>query len=81
MKSTFHAAKLHSSRIQRVFKALRKRSMTTLELGKACCSTRPASDASEANHALKRAGLTARIECAYEGMVNGRKRYKYTLCA
>ena len=79
MKQTFHAAKLHSSRIQRVFKALRKGPLTTLALGKACCSTRPASDASEANHALKRAGLAARIECAYEGMVNGRRIYRYRL--
>lgn len=79
MKRTFHNAPIGSSRIQRVFAALRRRPMTTFELGQACQSTRPASDVSEANKALDDAGLEPRITCEYLGTQNERRIYRYHL--
>jgi len=77
-RPSFHHADLYSPRLQRVFRALLKRPMTTIKLGEACRSTRPASDVSECNHALRSARLRARIHCEYLGTKNGRRIYQYS---
>ena len=78
MKKSFHAAPITSSRIQAVFRALRKagrKGLTTLRLGQVCGSTRPASDASEA----RAAGIPI-APAQYMGLSDhGRKIYRYFL--
>jgi hypothetical protein len=84
MKNTFHAASIKSDRIQRVIKALQqagRRGLTTLKLGKLCGSTRPSSDKSEANQALRKAGDDRYISCRYVGKTeNNRRLHVYKLC-
>ena len=72
-----HAAPITSSRIQRVYQALKRagsKGLTTIRLGEICNSTRPASDASEA----RSNGIG--IACDYLGLSDGGRRiYRYKL--
>lgn len=81
-KRTFHHADLKSDRIQRVLKVLKEMrlGLTTMLIGRICNSTRPASDISEANAALRQSGSKKWISCTYMGLSdNGRKLYNYKL--
>jgi hypothetical protein len=81
-KRTFHNAGLKSDRIQRVLKVLKemKLGLTTMLIGRICHSTRPSSDISEANAALRQSGSKRWISCEYRGLsANGRKMYNYRL--
>ena len=76
MKNTFHHASKKSSRIRKIWTALKQSrlGLTTMELAKRCNSTRPESDASE----LRANGV--KVCCTYEGLSeNGRKVYRYKL--
>lgn len=84
-RPSFHAANLASDRIQRVLKALKRAGrcgLSTMKLGWLCNSTRPASDVSEANEALRKAGKEQFVSCRYAGTTDsGRRMYIYKLNA
>jgi len=84
MKKRIHSASLKSNRLQKIIAVLRdlgKKGATTLELARFCNSTRPSSDVSECNHALKKARRKQHIPPpAYEGTsANGRRIFRYHL--